>query len=77
MIHPRRVDGNPIRVVSLTDGRVFVDVEPEIYKDNGHWRQSSRGGPEHSRHFHRFDDYGLAEGLVRCRKCGLVKEQFE
>lgn len=81
MIHPKRIDGNPLRVVTLPDGRVFVNVENEFetHRDplgKGHQKYYnkwvSRGGPEHSRHFCRFQDYGLADGLVRCRKCGRV-----
>lgn len=58
-------DGSPIRVTQLFDGRVFVDIEP--YND-------TRGGPEYPQHHHRFEEYGLSDGLQRCRKCGLVTD---
>lgn len=79
MIHPRRLDGQPLHVIPMPDGRVFVDPQPEVGAAHPAgkytwFEASNRGGPEHSRHFHRFEDYGLADGLVRCRKCGLVKE---
>lgn len=75
MIHPRRLDGKPLHVIPMPDGRVFVDPKPELAESDHYAPYNlNRGGPEHSRHFHRFEDYGLADGLVRCRKCGLVKE---
>ncbi len=77
-MHPKRVDGQPLHVLTMPDGRVFVDVEPEhLYEPYGRGPVVNRGGPEHSRHFCRFEDYGLADGLVRCRKCGLVKDCIE
>lgn len=75
MIHPKRLDGFPVHVTSFPDGRVFVDAYPLYHFYRGGRREMiHRSGPEHPRHFHRFEYYGLADGLVRCRKCGLVKE---
>lgn len=77
-MHPKRADMEPLHVMTMPDGRVFVDVEPEMAHGTTGvqpYRVTvSRGGPEHSRHFCRFEDYGLEDGLMRCRKCGLVKE---
>lgn len=82
VIYPRKADGSAIHVNTFPDGRVYVDVKPEQAPCYGKLisRYSigdyvmNRGGPEHSQHFHRWEDYGLADGLVRCRKCGLVAE---
>lgn len=71
-MHPRRTDGQPIHVLTMPDGRVFVDIERRI--DENGVLSFNRSGPDEPRHFCRFEDYGLADGLVRCRKCGLVKE---
>lgn len=80
-MHPKRTDGQPLHVVTMPDGRVFVDIKPEQTSTYGKLISrhvigeiTGRGGPDYRRHFCRFEDYGLADGLVRCRKCGLVKE---
>lgn len=70
MIHPRKIDGSPISVFTRDGNRVYVDPEPE-YDENGN--KVTRGGPHHSFHYHRFEDYGLADDVLRCRKCGRVK----
>lgn len=69
MMNPRRIDGSPLNVTRTREGRVFVDCQPE-FDEFGH--QKHRSGPEHPNHYCRFEDYGLADGLVRCRKCGQV-----
>lgn len=64
-MHPKRTDGQPIHVMTMPDGRVFVDVPRTPV---------SRGGPDCPRHFCRFEDYGLEGGLQRCWKCGAVQD---
>lgn len=63
MAPPRKIDGSRILVHMTFEGATYVDME--LGEDH-------RGGPEYPRHFHRFEDYGLADGYLRCRKCGLV-----
>lgn len=74
-MQPRRLDGKALSVNSFPDGRVFVDSKPERGAQDkyGCTEAINRGGPEYSEHYCQFEDYGLADGLVRCRKCGLVK----
>lgn len=74
-MHPRRTDGQPLHVLTMPDGRVFVDIEAKRERDHAGIPFYNRSGPDEPRHFCRFEDYGLADGLVRCRKCGLVKEK--
>lgn len=69
MIHPRRIDGKPLRVLSLPDGRVYVDI---LDTRDTFGKLVHRGGPEYPNHFCRFKGYGLADNLVRCYKCGRV-----
>lgn len=71
MIHPRRIDHQHLRVVTIPSKGTFVDANAEYDR---HGKLVGRGGPEYSRHYCRFEDYGLADGLVRCRKCGLVRQ---
>ena len=61
----RRLDGRAIDTFTMQDGRVYVDP----VRGEGH-----RGGPETPRHFHRFEDYDLADEWLRCRKCGLLRK---
>lgn len=75
VIHPKKIDGSPINVLSLPDGRVFVDPQPvDRTEANGDFLVVvNRGGPDYPKHFCRFEEYGLADGLVRCKKCGKVQ----
>lgn len=76
MIHPSKTDGSPINVLSLPDGRVFVDPQPvnrRLYGGHGQV-VTDRGGPDYPKHFCRFEEYGLSDGLVRCKKCGKVRK---
>lgn len=71
MIHPRKRNGDLIVYFhDLATGRVFIDTrEHRVDGELIH-----RSGPEHPRHYCRFEEYGLADGLLRCKHCGLVKE---
>lgn len=69
-MHPRRLDGKALRVLHMPDGRIFVDTL-RVTDEQG--ELIHRSGPEHPQHHCRFEDYGLTEGMERCRKCGLVR----
>lgn len=72
MLRTRKLDGSEIAVYTHGDGRVFVDAGKEHKQANP--QDYARSGPWEKKHFCRFEDYGLADNLVRCRKCGLIKE---
>lgn len=71
MMLPKKTDGSEIRVLSLPDGRVYVDIPPPKQQ-----YMNTRGGPHYPRHYCRWEDYGLVDQddrpLVRCRHCARV-----
>ena len=72
MIYPRKRNGDLILYFQeIGTDRVFIDTR-ECRTQDG--TLVHRSGPEHPRHHCRFEDYGLADGLLRCKHCGLVKE---
>lgn len=76
MIFPRKLDGSAIAVFNhMATGRVYVDAGERVNGRSPSERrlQTGRGGPWAPLHHCRFEDYGLADDVVRCRKCGLVQ----